>query len=149
FLNLIAAGATGLMAARQYMQSCFTGDMLIDTEFGLKRIDDIAVGDKIWTRDENDPNGPLALRAVEEVFVRVAPILNLHLPGQILKTTGEHPFYPLDRGWWPAAHLRIGDQLRAKEAPSVTVQGVAESGRMETVYNFRVAEYHTYFVRAQ
>jgi len=72
-------------------RACFTGDMLLDVEGGKKRADTIQVGDKLWARNEFDPHGAIELKEVEEVFVRVAPIVNVHVAGQIIKTTKEHP----------------------------------------------------------
>ena len=58
---------------------------------------------------EFDPHGPIELKEVEEVFVRVAPIWNVHVAGRIIRTTAEHPFWVVGRGWIPAtkaAHRR-------------------------------------------
>jgi hypothetical protein len=140
----------GQAAADLYVstRSCFTGEMLMDTAEGKRRADSIRVGDLLWARPEHDPDGELALKAVEEVFVRVAPILNVHVAGQILRTTFEHPFYVEGQGWTPAGQLRIGDRVRARDGSLVYVEGVADSGEVTTVYNWRVADYHTYFVSA-
>ena len=42
--------------------------------------------------------------------------------------------------------LEIGDELRSHDGRWVAVEGVADSGEVTTVYNLRVADYHTYFV---
>jgi hypothetical protein len=78
----------------------------------------------------------------------VAPILNVHVPGQIIRTTAEHPFWVLGRGWIPAAMLDVGDQLTTRDGRLVPVEGVADSGAVETVYNWQIMDYHTYFVSA-
>jgi hypothetical protein len=129
-------------------RACFAGDMLLDAEGGKKRADAIQVGDRLWARDEFDPAGPLALKEVEEVFVRSAPLWNLHVAGQRLKTTAEHPFYVVGQGWVPAGMLQIGDRLLTQDGRAVPVEGVAPSGQRVTVYNWRIAEYHTYYVSA-
>jgi hypothetical protein len=128
---------------------CFTGEMLVDVEGGKKRADAIREGDLLWSRDEFDPNGPLMLKAVEERFVRVSPVLNLRVAGQLLRTTGEHPFWAANRGrWLPARELKVGDQLRTRCGSLVAVEAVEDSGEVETVYNWRIADYHTYYVSA-
>lgn len=145
FLSLGQAAASAYAATR----SCFTGDMLLDTEEGKKRADQIKVGDRLWSRPEDDPDGPLALKEVEEVFVRVAPVLNLHVAGQIIRTTCEHPFWVENkRVWLPAGALEIGDLVRTRGGMLVPVQGVADSGEVATVYNWRISEFHTYYVSA-
>ena len=144
----IRQSCSGLYNSRRITQACFAGDMLLDAEDGKKRADAIQVGDKLWSRSEFDPAGSLALREVEEVFVRVAPILNLHVASEIIRTAPEHPFYVEGRGWIPAAMLQIGDVLLTRDNEFVPVEGTADSGRVGTVYNWRIAEYHTYFVSA-
>ncbi len=42
--------------------------------------------------------------------------------------------------------LKVGDRLRSDDGETVTVEAVCDSGTIETVYNCRVAEYHTYFI---
>jgi hypothetical protein len=44
--------------------------------------------------------------------------------------------------------LRIGDLLLTRGGQLVAVEGVADSGEVTTVYNWRIADYHTYFVSA-
>lgn len=138
----------GAVDIRQSLKACFTAEMLLDVEGGKKRADAIQEGDLLWARDEFDPNGPLALKEVEEVFTRVAPVLNVHVAGQVIRTTAEHPFYVVDKGWIPAWALGSGDLLLTRHGLAVAVEGVADSGQVETVYNWRIADYHTYFVSA-
>ena len=130
--------------------SCFTGDMLVDVEGGKKRAEEIVEGDRIWSRHEDEPDGPLSLKAVEEVFVRVSPILNVYVAGQVLRTTGEHPFWVENRGeggtWLAARDMSAGDWLRTRDGSLVAVEGLEDSGLVETVYNWRIADYHTYYV---
>jgi len=141
-LDLLTTG----ISMRQMMKACFTGRMLMDVEHGKKRVDRVRVDDLLWTRDENNPAGPVQLKRVLQVFVRVAPILNLHVGGQIIETTAEHPFYVCGRGWILGGMLKKGDLLQTRSGESVPVEGVADSGRVETVYNFEIEDDHTYFV---
>lgn len=68
-------------------------------------------------------------------------------PERTIGTTEEHPFYVKDKGWTKAGELKEGDLLRTAGG-WVPVTGVRNTGRVETVYNLRVADYHTYFVGA-
>jgi hypothetical protein len=88
----------------------------------------------------------LEYKAVKQAFVRVAPIWNVHVGKQIIRTTAEHPFYVLGKSWIPAALLEVGDLLSSHDGEWLPVEGVADSGEVTTVYNFEVEEYHTYFV---
>jgi hypothetical protein len=113
---------------------------------GSQRIDQIRVGDLVLSRDEHDPAGPVVAKVVEEVFVRQARVLHLHVRGQVIRTTAEHPFDAYDQGWTAAGQLREGDWLRTEAGDWAQVEEVFDTGETATVYNLRVADYHTYFV---
>jgi hypothetical protein len=49
-------------------------------------------------------------------------------------------------GWTPAGELKAGDHLLTVNKTKLPVENVLETGDTETVYNFRVADWHTYFV---
>jgi Pretoxin HINT domain len=116
------------------------------TPEGSKPIEQFREGDLILSRDQDDPTAPVTVRRVVDTFTRIAPILNLHVGGRIIETTREHPFYVDGKGWRTAHELRIGDVLLSHDGLRVAVEGLAESGRVETVYNLEVEDYHTYFV---
>jgi len=78
------------------------------------------------------------LKVVEEVFIRMAPIWRLQVEGQVLETTAEHPYYALAKEWTAAARLDVGDWLWTDENRWVRLESVADTGKVETVYNFRV-----------
>lgn len=142
------ARPTGAYTWTNLRQACFSGRMLIDVPGGKKRADEIQLGDLVASRSEFDSYGPVEYREVQEVFVRTSSILNLHVAGQIIETTAEHPFYVPTLGWISAGALQIGDPVCTREGRRVPVQGVAQSGAVGTVYNWRIAVHHTYFVSA-
>jgi hypothetical protein len=119
---------------------------------GWKAVEEFCIGDEVLSRDEHDPNGPVVAKVVEDVFTRHAIILHLHLvdrsgePTRLIRTTSEHPFYRHGDGWVSAGELREGDWLWTLEGRWVRVEEVYDTGELETVYNLRIADYHTYFV---
>jgi hypothetical protein len=141
-LDIVSAGA----ASYKLLASCFGAGTLLATPTGPKAIEDFRVGDLLWSRHEDDRQGPVEAKTVEEVFVRVAQLLHLHVPGQVIKTTAEHPFYVKGKGWTPAWALRIGDELATDGEQWVPVEDLLQTEEYETVYNLRVADWHTYFV---
>jgi hypothetical protein len=128
------------------LAGCFGAGTPLLTPEGSKPIEQFRPGDLILSRDENDPAAPVEARVVEDVFVRTARILELRVGGQVIRTTAEHPFWVKDKGWTDAGLLETGDLLSSLEGHWFAVEAVCDTEGYETVYNIRVAEYHTYFV---
>ena len=141
-LNSVAA----LGNAASMLRACFAAGTPIRTPDGHKNIEDLRPGDLVLARHEANPNGLVGSRVVEEVFSTVAPIFHLHVGGRVVRTTGEHPFYVVIKGWIAANALAIGDLLLSHDGQIVSVEDLLDTGEYEPVYNVRVAEYHTYFV---
>jgi hypothetical protein len=137
------------LAKQQQGDGCFAAGTLLRTPGGRKRVEDFQAGDQVLSRAEEDSDGPVAVKVVERVFVRTGRILHLRVQGQVIRTTPEHPFYVRGQGWRQAALLQAGDLLAGLDGEWVAVDEVVDTGEYETVYNVRVADYHTYFVGCQ
>ena len=118
-------------------------------------IEKIRRGELIVTRDQFDPEAPIVLRRVEEVFERIAhglTIVTLRSSTGRLQTlhgTSEHPVYVPGRGWVVCRELEEGDKL---VEPSGGISTVVSSRHERhrggiLVYNFQVEQSQTYFVR--
>jgi len=116
------------------------------TPEGSKAIEQFEAGDLLLSRDEFTPVGEVRAKRVLARFETISPILNLHVGGRIIGTTSEHPFWVEGSGWIAAKDLRIGDVLVSHDGQRLSVEGVADSGRVESVYNLAVEDDHTYFV---
>jgi hypothetical protein len=133
-------------AQQRGWKACFAAGTPLRTPEGSRNIEDVRVGDLVLSRDEHNPDGLVVAQTVEEVFVRQGLIWHLHLGGQVIRTTAEHPFYREGDGWTACQELRVGDRLLTEDGTWVTVEDLLDTGEWETVYNLRVAEFHTYFV---
>jgi hypothetical protein len=146
--NATGASATHLARARAFyvlQNSCFVAGTPLLTPTGDKPVEEFRTGDLILSRAENDPEGVPEAKAVEETFVRVAPIIALRVGGRTIRTTAEHPFYVNGR-WICAKEIEPGDQVLSHDGQLVTVEAVTDLEGVATVYNLRVSDYHTYFV---
>lgn len=139
-----AAAATAILTSMA--TSCFVAGTPVLTPDGEKPIEQLRPGDLVLSRNQRDLAGPVEGRQVEEVFKRQAATLELRVGRVALRTTAEHPFYVQGRGWTAAGKLAAGDLLATRDGGWATVQGLTVAGEVETVYNIRVAEHHTYFV---
>ncbi len=147
--NFFAAGMELLAVTSKFnslMRSCFAARTPILVPEGSKFIEELRPGDLVLCRDENNPDGPVVARVVEEVFVRTGKLLNLQVAGRVIKTSAEHPFWVRGKGWTIATLLLPGDELSTHDGRWVAVEAVEDEGEYATLYNICVVEHHTYFV---
>ncbi|MGH1348969.1 MAG: polymorphic toxin-type HINT domain-containing protein [Nannocystales bacterium] len=140
----------GRQAIRTLRPACFAGGTLVHTEEGLIPIEDVKVGDLVWTRDEQ--TGRSSLRPVKRVFVTSdRKLLELTLEGdgdirERIRTTAEHPFWTRGGGWVAAAQLGLGDEVLQRSGGWLRVGAATWEQERAVVYNLEVDEFHTYFV---
>lgn len=137
-------------AARNIAQFCFAAGTLVNTERGPVPIEDVQIGDRVWSR--SDETGEQGYRRVVRTTVtpdrptRELRFIDDRGAGETIEVTDEHPFWVGDRGWVAARDLRPGDDIEALRGGRVQLASTNPSGRTTTVYNFEVEEFHTYFV---
>lgn len=143
----------GLQGARGSLNNafrpCFTGKMLIATKAGYKRFSELKKDEAVLASPEDGESKEVSTQLVEEVFERLGRIWLLKIGEEVIETTDEHPFWVESKGWVPTHELMPGDLLRTLDKRLVAVSSVEETERVETVYNCRVANWHTYFVRSE
>ena len=121
--------------------------------YRTKRIDEIRVGDIVMARDEF--GNELGLKRVVEVYRRVSDHLRIlkfeseDAQTQTLETTNEHPFWVVNHDRFVnAAHLSVGDEFTGPNGEATRLVSTEYEPHPEgvPVYNFKVEDYHTYFV---
>lgn len=82
-------------------------DTLVSTVDGLRPIRDVTIGDMVWAY--NEAARATGLYPVIDVITHVDPsIIRLTIGDEELRTTAEHPFFVLGRGWVEVENLLIG-----------------------------------------
>ena len=117
------------------------------TDRGLIPIEEIQVGDLVWAEDPN--TGEKALKSVLQLFVsETHELVRLLIEDEIILATPGHPLHVKGKGWVQAFDLEPGDLVTRKDGKLATVYGIwyIYSENPVTVYNFEVADFHTYFV---
>jgi hypothetical protein len=127
--------------------NCFVAGTLIKTSEGDKPIEDIEVGDLVYS--ENPETGETELKPVVNLFRNEkTDLVHIQVNGQEITTTNEHPFYVIEKGWVFAKDLRAGDKLVLLSGEIVIVEFVQHEilESPVTTYNFEVKDFHTYYV---
>ncbi|WP_228055720.1 putative Ig domain-containing protein [Lusitaniella coriacea] len=143
--DVLATQSTRTVAAGGGPKCFVAGTKVLTTE-GMKNIEDIRVGDWVIADDPTTPGG-IEKRQVLDTFVREATELyDLYVDGEVISTTGEHPFWTPDKGWVEAKDLVVGDLLQTDEETFVDVDRIEKREGKFEVYNFKVEGFPTYFV---
>lgn len=133
------------------VRACFVAGTLIETIDGLKAIETIQQGGLVWSRHEDTleygyrpvvDTVSFDNKEIYEVVVR-----DNHSKLETYQTTEEHPFWVVDTGWLPASLLQTGMTLVNRDNKAIlTVISQTKLDKTDTVYNFEVAEFHTYHI---
>ncbi|WP_194843437.1 S8 family serine peptidase [Paenibacillus sp. B01] len=125
--------------------NCFAAGTEVDTETGLRPIETIQVGDRVWSK--NPDTGEVAFKRVEAIYTRQTnETWTVYFGNESLKTTDLHPFWIKGKGWVYARDLKPGDELESRTGAFLTVKKIVQASEKITLYNFSVEDFHTYYV---
>ena len=125
----------------------FVAGTLILTTAGLLAIEKLRAGDKVLAADPE--SFEVGEKTILEAFERkVYKLVHLTINGEKIVTTDNHPFYVQGRGFIKAEGLFVGDKLISVDGKDLIVEthDIEQCEKPITVYNFKVEDYHTYFV---
>ena len=127
--------------------NCFTAGTKVLTDEGEKNIEDLEVGDKVLAKDEE--TGEQAHKEVVALHRNEKDTTyKLSVGNQLIETTNNHPFWVEGKGWVLAIDLKVGDELVQSNGNHLKIENIVIVHHDEKVkvYNFTVADFHTYFV---
>ena len=130
----------------QQGMACFTGETLVYTNNGYKAIQNIELGDKVYSFN---------LEQLEYEFKEVDKLIN-HMTdeiyeitlnnNEIIRTTWCHPFKVLNKEKTLVKDLEIGDQLITKDDKVYYITKIEKLNKQEVVYEIRVKDNYNYFI---
>jgi hypothetical protein len=124
--------------------ACFPAGTPVHTEHGLKNIEDIQVGDRVWAFNEETKE--IALQEVVHTMQNETDhTISLYTEKEVIETTATHPFY-VNGAWKDASELQAGDKILTQQNETAEITDTKFSYIPKKVYNFEVAQWHTYFV---
>ncbi len=126
---------------------CFVAGTLVLTAQGPVPIEAVQLGDMVLSRES--ATGEQGLREVTELYRnQTSELVHVDIGDETITVTPEHPFWVEGTGWVEAGKLAAGDKVARAEGDPATIVSVTRE-RLQSpqdVYNFEVAEFHTYFV---
>jgi hypothetical protein len=161
---LISGGSTGV--------NCFPAGTPVSTEQGLRPIQDVRTGERVWAFDHASEHWQL--RSVLECYQsrHEGDFVVLDVAGETITSTPGHPFWVIEGRalparpqpdhvpaaparsrvsgrWVDAGDLQVGDVLLLKEERVATITSRRTRPASEPVYNFQVDDLHCYAVGAK
>ncbi len=130
---------------------CFEKGTPVWTDKGKRPIERIEVGDTVQSYDE--AHKKFVLGKVTQKFVTKAQ--RLFALGfrdartgltETISATKEHPFYTKHKGWRKVSELKVGDKVLTFAEKELELISITQKPNLHTVYNFEVAEHHSYVV---
>ena|GEM_PF-3172850 len=148
-INLISKVAPSLSKVLNKLKkatcNCFIAGTKVLTDEGEKNIEDIEVGDRVLSK--NEETGEVAYKEVEWLYQRIVEeTYNITVGGEVITTTDEHPFWIVGKGRVKSKDLVVGEILTTSDGKELAIEKIEIKEEQDTVYNFKVKDFHTYFV---
>lgn len=125
--------------------SCFAAGTKVAVENGYKNIEDIRIGDYVYSY--NLETKTKELKKVLETFQHSKDeIYTLKVNNQLIYTTEEHPFYVINKGWINTKKLKFNDKLLSIKKGPTNIQNISKRNNKTYVYNIEVEDNHNYLI---
>jgi hypothetical protein len=151
----LAEAAPNLVGNVSKGGECFAAGIIagtmVETVNGLRSIEQIKVGDLVWSRDQN--TGQTDFKPVTTLFasnsrnlyeVRLEKRENNLI--ETFLTTIDQRWLIDDERWLTTFQLKSGVNIKTKDGTQTRVISVASTGAVARIYNIAVQDFHTYFV---
>ena len=125
---------------------CFVAGTKVLTEHGLRNIEDIQIGDKVYALNI-DTNERELKEVTNTILSYGTKTYKLTVGEIIVESTPRHEFYIVDKGWIRAYDLEVGDELVSKDG-NMKITKIEQVIYEELIptYNLTVEDFHTYLI---
>ncbi len=126
---------------------CFKEGTLVKTCEGNKPIEDIKVGDLVYSYNEQTKTNEL--KEVTQLFRNETyEWYHIYVNDEEIVCTASHPFYIVNKGYVKAEDLEINDSVMLSSGDNVNITNIyiEKLSTPEVTYNFEVQDNHNYYV---
>ncbi len=125
------------------VSSCFAAGTLVQTLSGPRKIESIAVGDRVLSQQTT--TGALSYQPVLITHKNgPAETFRIAMGAETIVATGIHRFWKAGKGWTMARDLKAGDRIRMIDGIGA-IQAISP-GATQMVFNLNVAENRNFLV---
>ncbi len=153
---------------------CFVAGTLVPTPNGYKKIEDLHLGDKVYSynlntqkleekeilKEYSQGTGKLVTINYEKINkIQYAPAYRKNNIGNYynrasesenkteIKSTLIHPYYVINKGWTKAKDLKVGDRILTIDGNEAVITRIDINAVADTeVYNFLIEDNHDFYV---
>jgi hypothetical protein len=114
-------------------QNCFPPDTLVSTETGLRRIDEVEAGDRVWAYDFHAGQWRLSVVECRDDSVYEGPLVQIDLGHSQVKATAFHPF-------WVVEGADLAQRCAPRHLPPGESEGLSLPGRWVNSHELRAGD---------
>ena len=126
---------------------CFVSGTVVFTKSGMTPIEELAVGDSIWTSNSDTKKSELAAITVVSTQVSSRQLVIGSNCSEV-HTTLNHPFL-VNEEWLPASSIQIGDSLTSIDDKKIYINKISRVSEDRLVYNLTLSENHNFWVGSE
>ena len=129
---------------------CFVSGTKVLTENGLKNIEELKAGEKVYSY--NETMNLVELKEIKAVSKRKynGTLSDVLINGEIIESTEKHKYYVIGKGYVAANSLEKDDLLLTNNGEKLKVNDIKFKNNVSVyVYNLHVEDNHNYFVGTQ
>ena len=126
---------------------CFVAGTKVKTESGFKKIEDIKVGEKVYSY--NLENNELELKTVTHLIKSsTIDTYKMTIGGKTVEMSPKHQIYIVDKGWVRAYDVKVGDLMLSSNNEKIEITNIEYKKYDEPIntYNLTVDGNSNYFV---
>ena len=127
--------------------ACFVAGTKVKTETGFKNIDDIKVGDMVYSY--NLDTNELELNKVSRTVIsQTLETYIMTIGNKTFEVTPRHELYIIDKGWTRAYDVKVGDKMLDANGKEIIINNIINKkyDKPLKTYNLTVDTNSNYFV---